>query len=82
VPLADQLRDFTAARRTHNETRRNDNAGRELLQCLDVMKECALDEELFLDPMGARIAFEQLPGALGNFGGNLNGIYVAFPTKA
>jgi hypothetical protein len=32
------------------------------------MEEHALDQELFLDPVGARIPFEQLLGALGNLG--------------
>ena len=47
---ADQLRHLTAASCAYNETRRDDNTGRKLLQCLDVMKECALDQELFLIP--------------------------------
>ncbi len=50
MPPADQLRDLTAASCAYNETRWNDNTSRKLLQCLDVMKECALDQELFLIP--------------------------------
>jgi hypothetical protein len=38
--------------------RRNNDAGRKLLQCLNVMKPCAVDQNLFLDSMSTRIAFE------------------------
>src|SRR5712692_785863 len=53
LPLADQLRDFAATGCAHNDPRRYDEARRELLQRLDMMKESALDQELLLHPMSA-----------------------------